>query len=369
MRVYVTDTKTKEDAGQVHIIDLPSGKRLGSIDTLYDPDVAVAPDGSRLFVAQTDLRKSPDEDRDQVVAYDTKTLKPVFTVNLRNRSLYNVAPTSSNLVVSSDGRSLFVAKTETLGDDQARHSIAVLDTKSGKFRKEEVELRYTPLNIGTLGQSPRLHLALSGRSGEAIGFADIKKTNGTAQLMQFSDEKEETLVSLIASGADPSGRLIYAIAKPGMLRVLDFERKMLSEPISLTIPRAMAIPLQHFLISKSQLFIGMGREELSARGQSEDVYVYDVDGSLIFRSHSIGLSPPCEKIYLSPDGKQLIGLSREFRSVQVRDVASARVVAVVEDIGESPVSMALPSQASKPARKGASVRRAAKKPARSTSRK
>ncbi|HEY6189136.1 MAG TPA: amine dehydrogenase large subunit [Pyrinomonadaceae bacterium] len=342
MRAYIADTKQEQETGQINVIDLPSGKRLGSIDTLYNPDVAVSPDGSQLFVVQTDLRKSPDEAQDQLVVYDTGTFKLTYTVNFRNRTLYNVAPTSNGLVVSPDGRFLYVAKTETLGDDKARHSIGILDTKSGEFRKQELDLRYSALNFGILGESPRLHFALTGRSGEAIGYSDAGRARGIARLQEFTvEDQRESPFFVAASAAHPAGRLLYVVARDGTLRILELERNSLSEPISLTVPIGMAIPLQHLLVSESQALVGLGREELSARGQSEEVYIYDIDGGIFFRRRSIGLSPPCEKIYLSPDGTQLIGLSREWRSLQMRDIASAKINAIVKNIGESPVSLAL----------------------------
>jgi WD40 repeat protein len=338
MKAYVADSNQGKQSGFVHVLDLESGERLGTLETLYDPDLAISPDGERLYVGETDLGQTPA--RHYLSVYDASSLRLLHREPFENRTLYNVAPVESGLVVSPDGQRVYVSQTEILGDDEARYYVGAFSAE-GRALREEITVPHAITTFGVLDGQSLLYFALSGRRGDAVALADPGPGHELRALSSTRDTVHgEQPFAAIASVADDDGKLVYLVDQSEQLRIWRVESNEISEPVRLSIPEGLSIPLQHILVAGSRLYLGLGSTEKRAQGKSELLYVFWVDGG-VFREVAYCIWPPAEKIALSPDRRRILSLSREKRSLSLLDTDTGELVRRIEDIGVSPVAMTI----------------------------
>ncbi len=120
-----------DPGGEVLITD----KAGGVVQTLefgYDPEMAVSEDGTRLFVA------SSSTNAHELAIIDTESWTTLAATPLPDRTTNTIPPPASSLSISLDGAYLYALrmKTEPAGNQSGaprdRHSVAVLDARSGR---------------------------------------------------------------------------------------------------------------------------------------------------------------------------------------------------------------------------------------------
>jgi hypothetical protein len=202
----------------------------------------------------------------------------------------------------------------------------------------EVELPHAVTSFGFIPGRPGLHFALSGRQGDALAFGQPTESREAAKLLSHRQfRQDEPGFTVAASAADGTAGLVYLVTRTGELRTWDTERNLLSEPVALTVPHDLRVPLEHLLVLGSRLYLGLAQPELAAQGKSELVYVFSTDGG-IFREVAFAVWPPAEKLALTPDGARLLSLARVERSLTVIDAGSGELVRRIEDVGTTPVA-------------------------------
>jgi hypothetical protein len=344
MRAFIADNSRGATRGSVHVLDTGSGQQLHTIPTLYNPDVAVSPDGTRLCVIQTDLAARPC--RHELLVYDTQRLRLLARFPLDERFLYNVAPTTASMVFSEDGKYCHVLKARFVGDDQAAFSVVPFDLGSGGKVGHDFALPEAVLTFGVLPGNGHFYFILSGRQMDAVGAGDplrhrrLQTLVSSGKHKKNGENRKQTPFEVRGAAADPSGSLVYQVSPSGGLRIYDVEKNGLSEEVRLALPEDLKVPLQMLAVSPSRLYLGLARKGWAARGAAEVVYVYDHNGGL-FRSVAMCFSPPCEALGLSPDGKFLCGLSRHGATLVLLDATTGEPCGKYEHIGQTPVRMAL----------------------------
>ena len=340
MKAYIVDTKHADNHGAIHVFDVEGGEKLHTIESLYLPDVAVSPDGSRIFVCETDI--TGESCRSFLTVYDGESYGKIGQDELPDRHLYNVAPTASGLSVSEDGNSCYALQTEVLGGDDARFYVRTFDVGAGKFTEAAPQLPFAVTAFGPLAKRSVLHFALSGREGEACGIVDTAAPAEEAALAcDVGTTHHNALPMEIAgSAAHPEGDHVYVVGRDRQLRIWNVDLGMLSEPIALQIPDDLAVPMQNLAVGRSKMYLGLGNPEAAARGQVEHIYVYNINGG-VYRDRSLCVWPPSEKMALSPDEKRLLTLSMYGRSLTVMDATEGELVSRIEDVGDTPVAMVL----------------------------
>lgn len=355
MRAFIADTNKGADRGAVHVFDVPTGRKLRSIPSLYNPDLAVSPDGSKLCVVQTDVSASPSEH--QLLLYETDKYRLVAQTPLPDRFLYNVAPTAPTLQLSHDGRYCHLSTARLRGDDEADYSVVTVDLADMKVVGAGLK---TPEAIFSFGASPSagiVYVAMSGKEMDAIGVGNPLR-EGAIQNAWLSEgggvaranhkEPELPIAGVVLWGDGP---VLYQVTRRGQLRACQLEKRTLSAPVQLDIPPDLFVPLQGIAASRTHLLIGLAREEFACRGQSEIVYLYEVDGGL-FRKAGLCFGPLCEKLAVAPDGSLLFGLSREGRSLTFLDLPSGELRGRIDAVGKSPVALAVAAGDNKVSERG-----------------
>lgn len=323
MRLYVADTHDSTH-GSIEVYDPSTGRRLKTLPTNYSPEIAVSPNGKLLFVIESDVQAS--RTTHHLLVYNTGNFKLLKSIPLSHRSLYNVRPSSAELVVSEDGRYVYLLRTETLGNDKANYSVAVYDVEKGEFLPEEVKLPEGVLVFGKLHGRADLFAAVQGREVEGLAWGDPAKNNMTARLHTFEHpvrRGHEFTMSAVA--VDPNGMLLYEVTRNGLLRIAEVSKDAIGPETKLDIPNGSAVPIQHLFVTASNLILGVSSKEGAARGQAESIYVFD--RSSLKRIFSFKLSPPSEQIEISPDGSKLYAASLADGSIATYDIKGGKSVA------------------------------------------
>jgi DNA-binding beta-propeller fold protein YncE len=156
--LYVVDSNNGRAKAQILFVDPEKEAVVRSFDTGMSPDIAVAPDGKRLYVGFTTT--DGEINRDRLVVVDTSSGEVLFTTDNPNRSSYNVYPPSSTMALSADGRWLYVM---TLSPSTRDREVQVVCAKS-----KEVHL----LRISETGAAIDSVVSLKSHAAGVFSFRD-----------------------------------------------------------------------------------------------------------------------------------------------------------------------------------------------------
>lgn len=341
MRAFIVDSGDGGADAAIRILDLPSGRTSGILPAGYLPEAALSADGRRLFVADTTVDRARGRNvEDTLLVLDADSSETLSRGTLHDRFLYNVAPNACGLVPSADGNWCAVLKARIIGDGIAEYSLAVFDSAAGQFRPREIRLPECAVNLGLLPGRARIHAVLAGREMECVGIVDLEAGTPFQPLFERPGEAAGDLEAcLVGSTADVSGRVQF-VTRSGFVYTCDCDARRVSEPVRVSTPDGVTIPLQQVFTSGSRLFLGMADRERASRGQVDRVAVYDQSGGL-FHLFTWHLPHPVEKLALSRDQSILAGLDRTTRRLFLMDAASGRLLAEIAEVGRSPVAMAV----------------------------
>lgn len=114
---------THNKDGRAYVVDADKGKLLGMVQAAYNANVALAPDASRFFVAETTwARGNRGERNDLLVEYNANTLGITADEKLPSRAL--VTPKRNNLGLSADVSRAYVYQMSP------SNAVEVVDTKT-----------------------------------------------------------------------------------------------------------------------------------------------------------------------------------------------------------------------------------------------
>ena len=135
--LYVLDPKPESGGagGRVWLVDPESGKVMGSIRTGDNPDFALSPDGSRLYVASI-----TDGNSSELAVIDTVKGAVLRLNMIEDREVGDALPASSMMAVSGDGLALRILRDTPKSADADSFLLATLDTRTGDFQTRSVHL-------------------------------------------------------------------------------------------------------------------------------------------------------------------------------------------------------------------------------------
>jgi len=135
--LYVLDPKPQAGGpgGRVSLIDPETGKVMGSIRTGNNPDFALAPDGSRLYVASI-----MDADSSELAVIDTAQGAVLARDEIEDREVGNALPAFSTMAVSGDGLALRILRDTAESEDRDLFLLAAFDTQRNEFLPKSVRL-------------------------------------------------------------------------------------------------------------------------------------------------------------------------------------------------------------------------------------
>jgi hypothetical protein len=135
--LYVLDPKPEAGGpgGRVWLIEPETGKVMGSIRTGDNADFALAPDGSRLYVAST-----TDGDSSELAVIDTAQGVVLERGKIEDREVGNALPAFSTMAVSGDGLALRILRDTPESEDRDLFLLATFDTQTSEFLPKSVRL-------------------------------------------------------------------------------------------------------------------------------------------------------------------------------------------------------------------------------------
>jgi hypothetical protein len=135
--LYVLDPKPDAGGpgGRVWLLDPETTKVMGSIRTGDNPDFALSPDGSRLYVASI-----TEGDSSELAVIDTAQGAILHNSLVEDREVGNVLPAFSTMAVSGDGLALRILLDTPKSDTADSFLLATFDTQKGEFLRRSVHL-------------------------------------------------------------------------------------------------------------------------------------------------------------------------------------------------------------------------------------
>ncbi len=135
----VIDLMTPHPSSEVIAFDGRTGSILRKIPAHYQPDVAVSANGRLLFLLDTKVSADYKRLSSTLSVIDTRSWKRLATVPMQDRFLYTVTGPST-MVLSPDGKHLFVYSSRFIRHDEADYWLSVFETPSLKVMPERISL-------------------------------------------------------------------------------------------------------------------------------------------------------------------------------------------------------------------------------------
>jgi hypothetical protein len=138
--LYVVDTgHQNENKAQVLVVDTQSKTIVKTYRAGYHPDLAVSPDGSRLYLSY-DLVQPDAKTTGIMDVIDTATGSKVTSVSDPDRVYDTMDDVVSHMALSADGGLLYIARVQDLLNGEVAFGVAVFDTATNKFLPDMISL-------------------------------------------------------------------------------------------------------------------------------------------------------------------------------------------------------------------------------------
>jgi hypothetical protein len=135
--LYVLDPQldTGGPGSRVWLVDPETAKVMGGIRTGDNPDFALSPDGSRLYIAST-----TNDNLSELAVIDTAEGKVLARATIEDRNLANALPPFSTMAVSGDGLALRILVATATSPDTDSFLLTTFDTGKTDFLPRSVHL-------------------------------------------------------------------------------------------------------------------------------------------------------------------------------------------------------------------------------------
>ncbi len=327
-------------ASKIYIIDGDSMKYLGMLNTGYVPNMVLAPDGRRIYVAETYYSRGTRGDRtDVVTTFDARTLEPTGEVKLP-RGRFLIVPKKPDAAVTPDGRYLL-----SFNMDPAT-SVSVVDVREGKY-VGDIEVPGCSLVFPTGNRS--FSMLCPDGSLVDVGF----DASGNAKIEDnepFFDSEadpvfEHGVVSAAAGRAfflSYEGMLYEARPESGRMRITGSWSLLTGEDRAENW-RPGGWQLMAYHPSTNRLFVLMHEgDRWTHKEAGEEVWVFDVAKKA--RIARVPLEHHAISVSITQDESPLLFTLSEEASVSVFDGSSLEPRGTIEGVGDSPFLMYVPGE-------------------------
>ncbi|MCA1594692.1 MAG: hypothetical protein LC754_19095 [Acidobacteria bacterium] len=342
--VYVLDSNNGETEAQILLVDAERGSIVRRFPVGYNPAMALAPDGRRLYVEET------TGGAHRLSVLDAATGENLRSVNDPLRMMYKVIPQAPSAAVSADGRWLYVQKyTYTKGAEDAVYWLETFDMERGVFLPETV-----PLPKGGVGL-----IVPSGRSRELLAIPASSREVRLLKLAESGALESSAVFKLppdLAMSAPArfrpdgvvdacylrDGQMLF-VTRFGRLFKIDSGGRVLAESALWDSEGGDWINVDGATVSPDggRLFVAIDgpalvnhqtREVLErARGE-----VAVVETGTLKRLGTIETSRPVRALEMSRDGSRLYALDWKAGKLSVIDAATARELRSIGGLGRTP---------------------------------
>lgn len=323
--LYVLDTNDLREAASVLLVDPATGVVKGRIPTGYAPDMALSPDGTRLYVAS-------QRQGGRLDVIDTATGAVLRTVEIPDRQIYALLPVWSRMAISPDGRWLYVNQMRFVAPGADEYSVATFDTQRGRFLPERAPIPGCPSAL----------LIPYARQGSLAVFCGAPGATQDARFLQPEQngllaEPSTLPIAGQLAGAIWSGTTstIYQVAEDGRVVLIDGAARRVSRTVALELPGGGQVVKGSVALSAdgARLYLGV-RQPAGRKLQARQILVVDTATWQALRT--IPTSQPFGGLAVSRDGRRLQALNPDGDSLLILDAAEYRERAVIGGLGDYP---------------------------------
>lgn len=332
--IYIVDPRNGGQTSQVLVVDPDAQRVVHGLATRYTPEIALTPDGKRLYVADSySTRVIRGEYHDVVSVYDAATLQLLHDdVDIPGRLLYKLFPNAhAYTFLSRDGTRLFVGK---YGDpDIHALRLAVLDAATFKTL---AEYRYP--NCRDLSPLPDGHLLCDAITEGAVRLIDPLSGALIGAMSVPIMLNAGTVLS-------PAGDRLYIVSDNADVTVVDLAKsspQMVVNRAPLSGPRGSQIGFRHIALSAegARLYVGFANGENRDRGLVDEIWTFDTHNWA-----RVGVFKPSDPAFhfaVSAGGSQLYTVNPFKKSLAIFDTRTFQEIGTMLDLGETPALIVVP---------------------------
>jgi DNA-binding beta-propeller fold protein YncE len=320
--LYVLDPHSGDSSTAIHVVDAVTLGVIHVIEAKYDPQIAVSPDGTRLYL--TDMRS---DGTDMLSIIETGTWNVLAEMKSPDRIKHKVYG-SDAMALSLDGRYLYIHKWKLLPEagrftgpgghsaPKADHWWDVFDTTTGEFSP-------TPPHIPDCGIAKAMPLpdgkslaVLCFQRSELV-FVDLT-TGDTLQTISTRKVTHNRAFDPILQGDAAAAvlsfdrRHIFVSTADGRILVVDAAQREVVQTIHTRSPSDVRVSYSALVVGVNQLYVGVG-------GQ---VWTYDTNTWQ--RTATSQASGVPFSLALSPDVKRFYAANPNNGTLTVFDAANGQ---------------------------------------------
>lgn len=335
--LYVLDSNDGAATGQVILVDTSNGKTISAYSAGFHADMALSPDGTRLYIASTrgsDGRSA----RSLLEIYDTGSHALIGAVENPEAFQSTMPIYGSSMAISSSGRYIYVMKqhiTRVVNEEY----VTAFDTLENRFLKAHASLD-NECNFIMLPTAADLTLDVACRNSANLREFTLGDTAEPAKDILLPIGTTERRKKWGAVFLQPGGQQVAFVSASGEAFALD---RVSAAVHHLGTTSESGPWIQRGLMPKSRNAVYFS----TARAQrpfpnTQDTIVAADPVTLALRG-TISATDPFFSIELSRDGSSLYTIDPEKASITVVDLASFREVRRFGPIGHTPtIAIAAP---------------------------
>jgi hypothetical protein len=330
--LYVLDqtSESGRPGSRIWLLDPKTEKVMGSVRVGFDPDFALSPDGSRLYVA------SGEREAGELSVIDTSSGE-VRHIPFPDRILYKPwyagLPPFYSMAASTDGRVLRILGNRVLSPERIEYRVRTFDTQSGLFLPEAIQL-------GDCGSGGFVD------SSTARQFDILCPTTNTVHFVQVNADYQEASNTSMQlpwpKWCAPSegfmlgdGSKLAIIRSDGAIYQMDTAtQKVGATPVTGDCREQLVFPIQWPRSADgAKIYVGYGGKATSNMSTAQELRVFDTT-----TWQQLGVyrpSVPFWSAVISKDGKIIYAIVPERHSVLVIDAVTGREKRAIS-VGKTP---------------------------------
>jgi len=327
--LYVLDTNAGGESGYVLLIDTSNGRALRTYNAGFHPDMALSPDGTRLYIAS--IRDTANSPHSVLETYDTVSGALISSVENPDSFQTTVQIYGSTMSIAPSGRYIYILKlhnTKGLVDEY----ITAFDTRHNRFLNDHASLN-TECNFVMLPTNVDLTLGVA-----CANSASLRELT----LSDATDPLKDTLSAIKTTKSREKWGAVFL--QPGQQNVAfvsasgsAFALDRVSAAVQHLGTVAQAGPwLQRGLMSANERVVYFASGQGDREYPNKQDTVVAVDPITLALRGTISTSHPFFSFELSRDGNTLYTINPEQASITIVDTNDFREVRRLGPIGHTP---------------------------------
>lgn len=335
--LYVVDTNQWAAESQVLLVDPTDGSVKAAYRTGYVPEIAVSPDGSRLYVI-SGVGKS-----NTLVTYDTATGNMLTSVEVPYRMMTSIQLLAPRMQLSLDGKALYILKMQTISPGQDKYSVAIYDTTTGSFLPNDIAV--PGCFVGALFATANAMQVVCSETNDVRFVSRDQAQSGKSEaqasqrisipIIQQAGSTQEDFGHIAGADEATTGGYLFVVTQQGRVFTIDSATRQISKQDRILLPTDAWVPVGKTAASRdgSVLFIGAGQAD--QRNQNVANQIISFSPATGQQLGIVQTRIPFWSLTARPDGREVYAVNRDQQSITVIDTVNNVEVQTLR-VGVSP---------------------------------